>query len=91
MQRVHYDIVVKGRVQRVWYRQSTLETAAGLGIDGFAMNLPDGSVRIEAEGPREALERLVTWCRIGPPAARVEEVVVKEGPLQHHPRFHVRR
>lgn len=90
MQRVHYDIVVKGRVQRVRYRQSALEAAGGLGIDGFALNLPDGSVRIQAEGPREALDRLVTWCRTGPPAARVEEVVVKEGPLQHHPPFHVR-
>lgn len=91
MPRVHYDIIVKGRVQRVWFRQGTADAAQGLGLCGYAMNLPDGSVRIEAEGPREALDRLVTWCRIGPPAARVEEVVVMEGPFQDHPPFHVRR
>jgi acylphosphatase len=91
MGELHYDIVVKGRVQGVRYRRSAHETALGLGVRGYAMNQPDGSVRIEAEGPREALDQLVTWCRIGPPAARVQEVVVSEGPLQHHPQFHVKR
>jgi acylphosphatase len=65
--------------------------ARGLGLNGYAMNEADGSVRIEAEGSRNALEQLVTWCRIGPPAARVKEVVVQEGPLQNHPNFHVKR
>ncbi len=86
-----YIIEVKGHVQGVWYRQSTLEMARDLGLNGFAMNQADGSVHIEAEGPRNALEQLVTWCRIGPPAALVKEVVVKEGPLQNHPTFHVKR
>jgi acylphosphatase len=91
MQRLHYDILVLGHVQGVWFRQGTREVAEGSGLCGYAMNLPDGSVRIEAEGPKEALDKLVTWCRIGPPAARVQEVVVNEGPLQHHTHFHVRR
>jgi acylphosphatase len=90
MTEARYIIEVQGHVQGVWYRQSTLEMARDLGLNGYAMNQEDGSVRIEAEGSRTALERLVTWCRIGPPAARVKEVIVKEAPLQNHPIFHVK-
>ncbi len=88
---LHFDIVVTGHVQGVWYRRGAHGTAQALGLRGYARNEPDGSVRIEAEGPQEALEALVAWCRTGPPAARVQEVTVREGPLQHHPPFHVRR
>ena len=68
--RVH--LVVSGRVQGVFFRQSTAETARRLGLHGWVRNLPDGRVEAEAEGERAALEALVEWCRRGPPTARVD-------------------
>jgi acylphosphatase len=70
MQRLH--VRVRGRVQGVYYRASTQETAAALGLCGWVRNCPDGSVELIAEGPGEALEQLLEWCRRGPPAARVD-------------------
>lgn len=91
MERFHIDMRIRGKVQGVWYRKSAVEEALRLGVAGFAMNLPDGSVRIEAEGPRETLDRFVEWCRIGPPRAVVERVEVTEGPLVEHAGFETRR
>jgi len=67
-------ILVKGRVQGVYFRASAAQTAAGLGIRGCVENLADGSVRIVAEGMTEKLERLIEWCKEGPPRAEVKSV-----------------
>jgi acylphosphatase len=72
VQRRH--LFVSGRVQGVWYRGSCADVARGLGVAGWARNLPDGRVEVVAEGPDEAVQRLVEWCRQGPPAARVAGV-----------------
>ena len=72
--RVRVRLRVSGLVQGVFYRQSTAIEAARLGLAGSARNLPDGSVEVVAEGRRAEVERLVAWCRRGPPAARVEDV-----------------
>lgn len=90
MERLHFDIRVTGKVQGVWYRKSAVQEAWQLGITGYAMNLDDGSVRIEAEGTREALDRFVAWCRVGPPRAKVADVQVSEGPLTGFPVFETR-
>lgn len=87
----HINLRITGKVQGVWYRKSAEEEALRLGVTGFAMNLPDGSVRIEAEGLREALGRFVAWCRTGPPRAVVENVAVIDGPLVGYPDFETRR
>ena len=91
MEVLHYDIDVTGHVQGVWYRKTAVEQAMHLGLTGYAMNLPDGSVHLEAEGPREALDRFVAWCRVGPPRARVADVHVQEGALAGFPTFETRR
>lgn len=70
-------IVVTGIVQGVAYRQSTVLEAERLGLAGWVRNLPDGRVEALAEGPRERVESLVTWCWRGPPAARVSDVAVR--------------
>jgi len=67
---------IHGRVQGVFYRQSTLETARRLGVTGWVRNLPDGCVEAVAEGPAEAVRDLVAWCQQGPPAANVTSVDV---------------
>ena len=69
---------VRGRVQGVWFRVSAEREAARLGISGFARNERDGSVTVEAEGRREAVDAMVAWCRIGPPRADVTAVEVTE-------------
>jgi acylphosphatase len=73
--RVH--LLVSGRVQGVAFRAYTVDEARGLGLDGWVRNLPDGRVEVEAEGERRALEKLVAFCRRGPPAARVDDVDVR--------------
>ena len=72
MQRVH--LYISGRVQGVFYRASTDAMARQLHLTGWVRNLADGRVEVVAEGPREALDRLVAWCRQGPRDARVEGV-----------------
>ncbi|MXZ12466.1 MAG: acylphosphatase [Candidatus Dadabacteria bacterium] len=67
-------ILVKGRVQGVYFRASTARTAIELGIRGHVENLMDGNVRIVAEGTTENLEKLIEWCGEGPPRAKVESV-----------------
>jgi acylphosphatase len=69
---------IKGRVQGVCFRDSTRERAAELGVRGWVKNLPDGDVQALAEGPRAQVDQLVAWCRRGPPAARVEQVLVQD-------------
>lgn len=70
-------IQVKGKVQGVFYRASTVTKAQQLGVMGFVRNEPDGSVYIEAEGDEGNLNELIAWCRIGPPRAFVDEVIVE--------------
>jgi acylphosphatase len=68
------SILVSGKVQGVFYRQSTREKAQQLGITGTVKNQRDGSVYIIATGAPAQLEQLVAWCRQGPPRAVVTDV-----------------
>lgn len=76
MNRVRVQLKILGRVQGVFYRQSTQETAVRLGLTGWVRNCPDGSVEATFEGELEAVDAAIEWCRQGPSAARVTEVVV---------------
>ena len=67
-------IIVHGRVQGVFYRDSTRKKARELGLVGTVKNLPDGSVQIVAEGVREHLEVFSEWARQGPPASKVSHL-----------------
>jgi acylphosphatase len=68
---------IRGRVQGVWFRASTAERAAALGLCGRAENLADGSVLVHAAGDLAALDALVAWLRHGPPMARVDAVEIE--------------
>jgi len=65
-----------GRVQGVYYRASTVQQAAKLGLTGWVSNCADGSVEAVAEGPRAKIEELIAWCRIGPAGARVSQIEI---------------
>lgn len=71
-------IIVRGRVQGVFYRNWTVGKARELGINGWVRNRADESVEILACGEAKALEALIDACRSGPPAARVTDVQVRE-------------
>jgi acylphosphatase len=66
------EIKVFGRVQGVAFRWYTQHQARALGLTGWVRNLPDGSVRIQAEGPRDGLQQLADWAARGPDRARVD-------------------
>lgn len=64
-------IKVHGRVQGVFYRQSTRDKAITLGLRGWVRNELDGTVVIAAVGDSDQLDRLIAWSKIGPPSATV--------------------
>jgi acylphosphatase len=79
MKRVSARIHVYGRVQGVFFRANMKKVAEDLGLSGWVRNLQDGSVEAYVEGPEENVRKLVEWCHVGPPAARVERVDVEWG------------
>lgn len=70
-------ILVKGKVQGVYFRAGAVRTATELGVKGHVENLMDGDVRIVAEGTAENLEKLIQWCGEGPSRAKVESVELR--------------
>ena len=85
------SITVKGKVQGVFYRQSTKETANRLGITGEVKNLSNGDVHIIATGSEEQLQSLTTWCKRGPERAVVTDVIIENISLQSFDKFKVIR
>jgi acylphosphatase len=71
-------VTVHGRVQGVFFRDSTRERADASGVSGWARNMPDGSVEAVLEGAPGAVERVVSFLRSGPPSAHVERIEVAE-------------
>ncbi|MFQ5417536.1 MAG: acylphosphatase [Myxococcota bacterium] len=69
-------VVVRGRVQGVFFRGSTEAEARRCGVSGWVRNRPDGSVEAAFEGEEAAVECLVAFCRRGPQWARVSHVEV---------------
>ena len=85
-----YRYLVRGRVQGVGYRYFVLREAEGLGVAGFARNLPDGSVEVVAEGDDSRLSQLEERLRKGPSFARVSAVERAEIPPRGADGFHIR-
>jgi acylphosphatase len=70
------DVRISGLVQGVSFRAYTQQQARGLGVRGWVRNEPDGSVTGHFEGPADAVDALVAWCRGGPAYAEVDGVEV---------------
>ena len=86
------EVIVRGRVQGVYFRASAVNEAQTLGLSGWVMNCADGSVQAVAEGPREKLDRLIAWCHEGPRGARVTSVDVQwQEPENSFHGFQIRR
>ena len=76
MKAVHFSI--RGRVQGVGYRAGFAREAQALGLSGWVRNRGDGSVEALVRGEAGAIERLAAWGRTGPPAARVDALVLND-------------
>lgn len=72
-----WQLIIKGKVQGVFYRKSTAEQAQQLGVTGFVRNLDNGDVEVIAEGSQAQLQSLRAWCRHGPKSARVDDINLK--------------
>ena len=81
---------IKGRVQGVWFRDSTRKVAESLGLSGHAINLNDGNVEVFACGEQAAIDQLAEWLRDGPRMAKVDQVVAEEAEWEDVAGFRIR-
>lgn len=85
----HINIKIYGKVQGIFFRASAKELADKLRVSGFAQNMSDGSVYIEAEGEEDKLNQFIEWCHTGPSMAEVEKVEITNKPLKNFSKFEV--
>ncbi len=78
--RIRRHAIIQGRVQGVFFRMETRQEAQVHGVTGWVRNLPDGAVEAVFEGEKDKVEKVLAWCRQGPPGARVDSVDVTEEP-----------
>jgi acylphosphatase len=78
MARIRRRVTAHGRVQGVFFRDSTREEAERRGVAGSVRNTGDGTVEAVFEGDEAAVDALVEFCRSGPGSADVERVDVEE-------------
>jgi acylphosphatase len=86
---VRKRVVVSGRVQGVFFRDSCQREAAGRSVTGSVRNRRDGAVEAVFEAEADAVEQMVAWCRHGPSGARVDRVEVTDEPPQGDRTFRV--
>jgi len=67
---------VSGRVQGVFFRSETWDEAVKKNVSGWVKNMPDGRVEAVFEGEKENVEKMIEFCKMGPPGARVTKVDV---------------
>jgi len=75
---IRRQFTISGKVQGVWFRAGTREQALLLGLSGYAANLADGRVEVQAQGAAEAVARLEQWLWQGPVLAKVDSMDVMD-------------
>ncbi|MCK7553899.1 acylphosphatase [Chitinophaga sedimenti] len=88
---LHREILVKGRVQGVYFRASAKSAADKLNVKGRVRNTPEGHVWIAAEATPGAMSAFIEWCKQGPPMANVTACEVTEGAPEHYTDFVIQR
>lgn len=83
-------VFVSGRVQGVFFRDSTREEAERLGLSGWVRNTQDGRVEAVFEGDPEAVRQMIEWCESGPSSADVEDVSAEQESSEGISGFEVR-
>ena len=89
--RTRAHVFVSGRVQGVFFRATTRDTAREQGVDGWVKNLADGRVEAVFEGSEESVEAMVEFCHEGSPQAQVRDVEVEYGDPEGLDGFEIRR
>lgn len=84
-------LLIKGKVQGVFYRATAKRTAERFGINGWIKNTEEGDVEAEATGDEEALNAFIDWCKEGPANAHVTDVIIQQKELQEHDEFYIKR
>ena len=79
MKKVRAHVVIKGRVQGVFFRAEMRSQAYNMGLTGWVRNTWTGNVETVFEGEDQKVQKMIVWCRKGPPVAVVEDVEVKWG------------
>lgn len=82
--------LITGKVQGVFYRQTTQEKAKALGLTGWVRNLPNGSVECVICGDEDAVQSLCDWLWLGSDAANVTDVKVNEHDFEAYQDFSIR-
>ena len=82
-------IRIEGRVQGVFFRDSIRSLASRLGVYGWVRNLPDGAVLAHLEGSPEPVGKVIDFCHEGPPAARVDRILVEDAEVYGHTDFRI--
>ncbi len=84
-------LIIKGKVQGVFYRATAKDVADLIGVKGWVKNLPDDNVEIVATAAEDVLQKFIAWCKQGPPKARVDEIVIEENEAEEFKGFKVIR
>lgn len=88
--KISQKLIIRGKVQGVFFQDAAKTKALSLGLTGFARNQPDGTVYAEIEGTEQAVGDFVVWCYQGSGGAEVEKVDVQPGKKQGFKSFEVR-
>jgi len=89
MDKILYQINIKGKVQGVWFRKYTKDEAIKIGVNGFVRNNADNSVYVEAEGSKEQLNDFLQWLNRGSPMSIVSSVKYKTIELKNFSSFKI--
>ncbi len=88
---IQVQLIIHGKVQGVFFRQSTKEIAKKLNVKGFVRNKADGTVEVIAQGPKKDIDELIRFCNRGPRGARVDTVeIIKQQSSEGFEGFFIR-
>jgi acylphosphatase len=88
--RLRRRVIISGRVQNVWFRDTCRSEALPREVAGWVQNRSDGKVEAVFEGAAAAVEEMIAWCRVGPPRARVDDVEVLAEAVRDETGFNIR-
>ena len=80
MAKIRRHVIIRGRVQGVWFRASTQDEAKANNVTGWVKNTFRGHVEAVFEGNMEDVEKVIQWCHKGPELARVDDVEITSAP-----------
>lgn len=82
-----YHLLIKGRVQGIFYRATAKKVAKNLEITGWIKNINDGNVEALVTGTELLMQNFIAWCRSGPQGAHVTDVIISEQPETEFEKF----